>query len=347
MKVIARLALVTVCWTFSHSSLRSGGVQGSAPPPAWGLNLWAPKSESSATISYLLSEQNVPRLDILRGGGKGGCKVKHLSKVKEGRRLMMGKHAFPNLDLGARFDSQSKNSKALATVSEATSRKVQTTSIAMRDEDSDDSLSSWEVEDMNKRMVKRVRTMKEILPENGLIPLTNLGSRSLGALELIQTYKGRPIKILRRPRPPEFGDVWAWGSNYDGQLGIADGCRMDRWRPSRLLFLPDAAVDTLSAGGSHSLLLRTDGRVLACGLNACGQLGTGNTSAPAREFRPVTALRARCVPRSRVEERARVCGEVVSVWRWVVLALVGNAAPAAWRCGGERRAACWNVGMRA
>lgn len=57
---------------------------------------------------------------------------------------------------------------------------------------------------------------------------TTFRSKTLGALEVMHTYKGRPIKILKRPRPPEFGDVWAWGSNYDGQLGIGDGCKIDR-----------------------------------------------------------------------------------------------------------------------
>ena len=41
------------------------------------------------------------------------------------------------------------------------------------------------------------------------------------------------MQILRRARDAREGDVWGWGANYDGQLGIADGCRMDRWRPTR------------------------------------------------------------------------------------------------------------------
>ena len=45
--------------------------------------------------------------------------------------------------------------------------------------------------------------------------------------------RGSLMQILRRARDAREGDVWGWGANYDGQLGIADGCRMDRWRPTR------------------------------------------------------------------------------------------------------------------
>ena len=92
---------------------------------------------------------------------------------------------------------------------------------------------------------------------------------------MAHTYMGRPIQILRRARDPQDGDVWGWGANYDGQLGIAEGCRMDRWQPTRQLFMPDGAVRSLAAGEAHSLILRDDGSVLACGLNSHGQLGDG------------------------------------------------------------------------
>ena len=49
----------------------------------------------------------------------------------------------------------------------------------------------------------------------------------------------------------------------------------DRWQPTRQLFMPDGAVASLAAGEAHSLVLRDDGGVLACGLNAHGQLGDG------------------------------------------------------------------------
>ncbi|MCW5943134.1 MAG: hypothetical protein KIS66_12945 [Fimbriimonadaceae bacterium] len=65
--------------------------------------------------------------------------------------------------------------------------------------------------------------------------------------------------------------VWAWGGNANGQLG--DGTNSSRPTPVRVPGL--ASVIGLSAGGSHSLVLRSDGSVWAWGANAQGQLGDG------------------------------------------------------------------------
>jgi alpha-tubulin suppressor-like RCC1 family protein len=66
------------------------------------------------------------------------------------------------------------------------------------------------------------------------------------------------------------GSVFAWGWNGIGQLG--DGTQIDRTRPVRVLNVNDAIA--ISAGSlTHSLALRSDGRVLAWGNNYSGQLG--------------------------------------------------------------------------
>eukprot|EP00961_Rhodomonas_salina_P216499 2924336-Rhodomonas_salina.1 len=87
----------------------------------------------------------------------------------------MGRHAFPNLDLGANHDAKGKStSKALTSATEATARQVAKTSTAMADDDSDESLSSWEVEEVNKRMVKRVsypnRRTGYAMPTTDILP---------------------------------------------------------------------------------------------------------------------------------------------------------------------------------
>ena len=56
------------------------------------------------------------------------------------------------------------------------------------------------------------------------------------------------------------------------------------------VFVPDGAVAALAAGEAHSLILRDDGGVLACGLNAHGQLGDGT-----RETRREPAAVCVCV----------------------------------------------------
>ncbi len=64
------------------------------------------------------------------------------------------------------------------------------------------------------------------------------------------------------------GSVWAWGNNYDGQLG--DGTREERDRPGPVKGLKGAVA--ISAGLYHSLALRADGGVVGWGANLSGQL---------------------------------------------------------------------------
>ena len=78
------------------------------------------------------------------------------------------------------------------------------------------------------------------------------------------------------------GSVYSCGANYTGQLGL--GITMNN---TSYKFLKQVkGVDGLgyitdiiqvSAGDSHSMFLKSDGNLYACGLNVFGQLGLGNT----------------------------------------------------------------------
>lgn len=77
------------------------------------------------------------------------------------------------------------------------------------------------------------------------------------------------------PANPDAATVWAWGSNYYGQLG-------DYTLTSRAAAVPVqdpvagsilTGVTQVSAGGSHNLALRTNGTVSSWGYNGFGQLG--------------------------------------------------------------------------
>ncbi len=69
------------------------------------------------------------------------------------------------------------------------------------------------------------------------------------------------------------GTVWAWGSNSDGQLGTGTNLNVNA-QPAQVTTLSD--VVAISAGGYHSLALKSDGTVWAWGSNLYGGLGRGN-----------------------------------------------------------------------
>ncbi|XP_005106198.1 alsin isoform X2 [Aplysia californica] len=66
-------------------------------------------------------------------------------------------------------------------------------------------------------------------------------------------------------------EVWAWGENGYGQLGIGD--TLDRAEPVHLRSLMGRHVIKLSTGKSHSLALTANSQVFSWGSNSYGQLG--------------------------------------------------------------------------
>ncbi|MBX3715937.1 MAG: hypothetical protein KF738_08050 [Burkholderiales bacterium] len=82
--------------------------------------------------------------------------------------------------------------------------------------------------------------------------------------------KGRHTLALKAD-----GTVWAWGSDYYGQLG--DGKVVDRADPEAVPGM--AGVAAVAAGFSHSIAVKRDGSYWAWGLDLSGQLG----AAPATE----------------------------------------------------------------
>ena len=81
--------------------------------------------------------------------------------------------------------------------------------------------------------------------------------------------------------------LWAWGSNWHGKLGIGkageDECKGDGGpaqecvpTPQQVDLPPDVKVKAISSGKQAAYALLSDGRVLAWGENAYGQLGDGS-----------------------------------------------------------------------
>ena len=86
------------------------------------------------------------------------------------------------------------------------------------------------------------------------------------------------------------GNAYAWGYNNSGQLG--DGTYNNRKTPNIVGKPADFAYVLVSAGGSHTLALGSDGNAYAWGSNYYGQLGDGTTTeqnTPVRVRIPVGA----------------------------------------------------------
>ena len=76
------------------------------------------------------------------------------------------------------------------------------------------------------------------------------------------------------------GTVSSWGYNGRGQLGFRNISTMNRMFPGPVVDKSNntlAPVTAVAAGGSHSLFLKNDGTVWACGFNSSGQIGDGTT----------------------------------------------------------------------
>ena len=108
-----------------------------------------------------------------------------------------------------------------------------------------------------------------------------------GLREVVQLEAGLAATCARTAS----GEVWCWGSNYFGHLGVRDVDKLiprlvfvtspddpdDRYwpRPLRVEGLPP--VWLLSVGATHACAITQEGAVYCWGSNAAGQLGDGTT----------------------------------------------------------------------
>ncbi|GFO40077.1 rcc1 and BTB domain-containing protein 1 [Plakobranchus ocellatus] len=72
----------------------------------------------------------------------------------------------------------------------------------------------------------------------------------------------------------ENGEVYGWGYNGNGQLGI--GNNVNQPNPSKVQSLASVIITQVVCGYAHTLALSDEGIMYSWGANSYGQLGTGN-----------------------------------------------------------------------
>jgi alpha-tubulin suppressor-like RCC1 family protein len=125
------------------------------------------------------------------------------------------------------------------------------------------------------------------------------------------------------------GDVWAWGSNTNGEIGDGTTGTGPRAIPTRVRINASTfltSVKSIAAGTNHTVALKSDGTVVAWGLNSSGQLGDATT---VQKVFPVTVKLANGTPLSGITQIA--CGATHS------LALKSDGTVWAWGANGSGR----------
>ena len=89
------------------------------------------------------------------------------------------------------------------------------------------------------------------------------------------------------------GSLWAWGRNYVGGWAgmLGDGTFRDRTEPVKIM----EDVVSVSAGGSHTLAITSDGNLWAWGDNSNNQLGIGTDRG---EYESTRLMDANVIPRA-------------------------------------------------
>ena len=72
------------------------------------------------------------------------------------------------------------------------------------------------------------------------------------------------------------GSLWAWGTNWFGQLGNGLVSDWDVPNPNPIWIMGD--VVSVSASGNHSMAIRSDGSLWSWGINEFGEIGDGTFS---------------------------------------------------------------------
>ena len=115
-------------------------------------------------------------------------------------------------------------------------------------------------------------------------------------------------------------DVYAWGRNADGQLGLGD----TTIRLSPIISPNLFRTDMLATGNLHSLALSLDGTLRAWGDNDYGQLGDGTTTASTTPMVVSSLTNATYLTAGRVHSLALLANGTVRAWGYNVYGQLGD-----------------------
>lgn len=73
----------------------------------------------------------------------------------------------------------------------------------------------------------------------------------------------------------EGGELFTWGQNTHGQLGVRSQTTLTR-KPQLVERLKGIPLAQIAAGGAHSITVSLSGAVYSWGKNSFGQLGLGD-----------------------------------------------------------------------
>jgi len=100
-------------------------------------------------------------------------------------------------------------------------------------------------------------------------------NNTLSALDIVDIWGGDGFVIART----EIGDVYVWGRNDYGQLGLP-GDLANKNMPIKNNVLSGIDILNVWCGANHTIIRDTNGDFWVLGLNNTGQLGLGNTTSP-------------------------------------------------------------------
>jgi hypothetical protein len=72
------------------------------------------------------------------------------------------------------------------------------------------------------------------------------------------------------------GEVYVWGRGEYGRLGLGDKTGSSKLRPVKVKAMEGHKVVQACCGGTHTMVLTSEGRIFAWGRGSFGRLGTGN-----------------------------------------------------------------------